>query len=173
MYLLQGNYTGYVYLLQDYSAQLVYLLQELDAICNQWLHGKRGGYTISLDKSQLREISTSVFIAKTQRGIVRPDSDEPLDVAFPPKEPGQQRQGEVPEASQKQINLIRSLLDDPRVTNQEQARLQEQLSAPIDRYTASDILDYFFGHSEKKNGRWEKVTSGVLEERKSRQPVPA
>ena len=35
------------------------------------------------------------------------------------------------------------------------------------------ILDYFFGHSEKKNGRWEKVTTGVLEERKSRQPVPA
>ena len=63
--------------------------------------------------------------------------------------------------------------DDLQVTNQEQARLQEQLSAPIDRYTASDILDYFFGHSEKQNGRWEKVTTGVLGERKSRKPVAA
>jgi len=136
------------------------------------LNGRMNGS--GLDKSHLQQVTTSIFIAKSQRGIVRPDSDdEPLDVSFPPKEPGQQRQGEVPEASQKQINLIRSLLEDPRVTNQEQARLQEQLSAPIDRYTASDILDYFFGHSEKKNGRWEKVTTGVLEERKSRQPVPA
>jgi len=135
------------------------------------LNGRMNGS--GLDKSHLQQVATSIFIAKSQRGIVRPDSDEPLDVAFPPREPGQQRQGEVPEASQKQINLIRSLLEDPRVTNQEQARLQEQLSAPIDRYTASDILDYFFGHSEKQNGQWIKTSKGVLEERKAKSAVLA
>ena len=144
---------------------------------NQSLNG------LGLDKSQLREVSTSVFIAKTQRGIVRPeipeDEDEVTVPTIPQKQHGNNGNGarsktDVPPASPKQINLIRSLLNNKLVTTAEQARLQEILSMThLDRHEAGDLLDYFFGKSEKKDGQWVKTTDGVLEERKARSAILA
>ena len=135
-----------------------------------------------LDKSQLREVSTSVFIAMTQRGISRPEiPEDENDVTVPTMPPkhgnngnGSRSKTDVPPASPKQINLIRSLLNNKLVTTAEQARLQEILSLThLDRHEAGDLLDYFFGKSEKKDGQWVKTTDGVLEERKARSAILA
>ena len=53
-----------------------------------------------------------------------------------------------------------------KVNPAEKQRINKLLAGNIDKQTASDMLDYFYGQSEKQNGQWTKVTNGVLTERK-------
>jgi len=43
----------------------------------------------------------------------------------------------------------------------------------LNKPEAGDLLDYFFGKSEKQNGQWVKTSQGVLEERKANSAVLA
>jgi len=125
-----------------------------------------------LDKSQLREVATSVFISKVQKGLVRPESedelfDEPIEFPMKATENGNNGNGQsrATPASEKQISTIRGLLKNPKVNPAEKQRINNLLAGNIDKETASDMLDYFYGKSGKQNGQWIKTTEGVLAER--------
>jgi len=125
-----------------------------------------------LDKSQLKEVTTSVFIAKVQKGIVRPNDEDDYDFPEPEEASqvnrnngnGQSKTGTP--ASAKQIITIKGLLKNPKITPKERQRVQDLLAEPeVDKTKASEILDYFLGESEKQGNQWIKVTDGVLAER--------
>lgn len=127
-----------------------------------------------LDKSQLREVATSIFIAKSQRGIVRPDTDDDLPFENPADSSSNNYsnrnngngQAKTTHASAKQIITIKGLLKNPKVKPKERQRIQTLLAEPeVDKAKASEILDYFFGKTEKRGNQWVKVTEGVLAER--------
>ncbi len=73
--------------------------------------------------------------------------------------------GETATASQ--LAKIRSLLDEPLITAPEKVRIHKLLEGGgVLKATASDLLSYFFGKSSIKNGSWDKITQGVLSERR-------
>ncbi len=129
-----------------------------------------------LDKSQLREVATSIFIAKTTKGIVRPESQsntieipdklKPLEN----KSDFNSRANDSTLATSSQVKTIKKLLNHPQVNHKEKRRIRTILTEPeISKTTASDILSYFYGNREKQNGKWTKVSTGVLD---NRQPHP-
>ena len=133
-----------------------------------YLNGEMNG--TGLDKSQLKEVTTSVFIAKVQKGIVRPNDEDDYDFPEPEEAPQVNRsngtgQSRPVPASDKQISTIKGLLKNPKVNPAEKQRINNLLAGNIDKQTASDMLDYFLGQSEKQGNQWVKVTEGVLAER--------
>ena len=70
-------------------------------------------------------------------------------------------------ATTAQLDKIRSLLDEPLITAPEKIRIKKLLEeGSPSKKTASDLLSYFFGKSSIKNGSWDKITQGVLSERR-------
>ena len=70
-------------------------------------------------------------------------------------------------ATANQIDKIKSLIDEPLVTEPEKVRLKKIVTdKEIDKKTASDLLSYFYGKSSIVNGSWNKVTQGVISERR-------
>ena len=70
-------------------------------------------------------------------------------------------------ATANQIDKIKSLIDEPLVTEPEKVRLKKIVTdKDIDKKTASDLLSYFYGKSSMVNGSWNKVTQGVISERR-------
>ena len=154
------NYTHY-----DFEGLWIATYQKIT-----YLNAKMNG--AGLDKSQLKEVTTSVFIAKVQKGIVRPNDEDDYDSPEPEVTPqinrnngnGQSKTGTP--ASAKQIITIKGLLKNPKVNPQERQRIQGLLAEPeVDKTKASEILDYFLGESEKQGNQWIKTTEGVLAER--------
>ena len=151
------NYTHY-----DFEGLWFDTFQKVLSI-NESLNGA------GLDKSQLREVATSIFIAKSQRGIVRPEySDQSYDepVEFPTSNNRNNGNGQTKPASAKQIITIKGLLKNPKITPKERERIRALLDEPeVDKAKASEVLDFYFGKSEKQGNQWVKVTEGVLAER--------
>ncbi len=147
------NYTHY-----DFEGLWLATYQKI-----MFLNGKMNG--TGLDKSQLKEVTTSVFIAKVQKGIVRPNDEDDYDFPEPEEAPQVNRsngQSNNTSASAKQIITIKGLLKNPKVNPAEKQRINNLLAGNIDKQTASDMLDYFLGQSEKQGNQWVKVTEGVL-----------
>ena len=147
---------------------------------NDKLNGRK------LDLSELREVTTSIFIAVTRKGISRPeDEEEAANIEVPEHLKGlnknngngttniNNRSGNGNSnnngylATDAQLNSISKLLDNPIVTEKEKQRIENILAEPeISKSTASEILSYFYGQREKQNGEWKKVSDGVLEVRR-------
>lgn len=66
-----------------------------------------------LDKGQLREVTTSIFIASTQRGITRPYSYSKFQVALLELTKGLHRESE----QKKVYNAVREILNKKEKTN--------------------------------------------------------
>ena len=66
-----------------------------------------------LDKSMLREVTTSIFIASTQRGITRPYSYSKFQVALLELTKGLHRESE----QKKVYNAVREILNKKEKTN--------------------------------------------------------
>ena len=137
---------------------------------NQRLNGN------GLDKSQLKEVTTSIFIAESHKGISRPqntansysepESDPEIVPTQQPEQPFNSGFKSNKTPSDKQINMIKSLLKNPKVTDEEQLRITEVLAGQdFDKQTAKEVLDYFFGQSKRNGNQWVKITEGVLAER--------
>ena len=141
-----------------------------------------------LDLSELREVTTSIFIAVTRKGISRPeDEEEAANVEIPEelkglnndngnrKSNGSNGNGSNNGylATDAQLKSISKLLNNPMVTEKEKQRIENILAEPeISKSTASEILSYFYGHREKHGSEWVKVSGGVLDVRRS-QKQPA
>ena len=148
---------------------------------NDKLNGRK------LDLSELREVTTSIFIAVTRKGISRPeDEEEAANIEVPEHLKGLNNNGNgAPNhngsngnssdrylATDAQLNSISKLLDNPIVTEKEKQRIENILAEPeISKSTASEILSYFYGQREKQNGEWKKVSDGVLDVRRQKQPA--
>lgn len=148
-----------------------------------------------LDRNQLREVATSIFIANTQKGICRPENEEEAaNIEVPSHLKGldgkngsngdgngsNSRKGSNDTnsiynnglATEKQLKTIRGLLNNSLVTDKEKSRIENILSQPeVSKNTASDILTYYLGNSEKINGEWVKISQGILDTRRSKQPA--
>src|SRR6056297_2509781 len=122
-----------------------------------------------LDRNQLREVATSIFIANTQKGICRPeDEEEAANIEIPSHLKGLEdsngsngngngsngRNGSNGNnssynnglATEKQLKTIRNLLNNELVTEKEKKRLESILEQPeVSKSTASEILTYFLG----------------------------
>ena len=70
-------------------------------------------------------------------------------------------------ASENQINKIKGLLEDDFLNPLEKTRISKLLKKDISKESASRILSYWLGIVEYANGSWKKISSGILEERKS------
>ena len=152
------NYTHY-----DFEGLWIATYQKI-----MYLNSKMNG--TGLDKSQLKEVTTSVFIAKVQKGIVRPNDEDDYDSPEPEEAPQLNRNNgnghsQATPASDKQISAIKGILKNPKVNPDERRRITKLLADDLEKQTASDMLDYFFGKSEKQNGQWVKTTDGVRAER--------
>ena len=66
-----------------------------------------------------------------------------------------------------QINKLGDLLNDDRLTFEEQTKLRGALQQKITKSKASEIMSYFFGESVRENDQWIRVSEGVLNTRKS------
>jgi len=153
---------------------------------NDKLNGRK------LDLSELREVTTSIFIAVTRKGISRPeDEEEAANVEVPSHLKGLNGNGDGNNgskngnsndsngnygnglATEKQLKTIRNLLNNELVTDKEKRRIESILAEPeVSKSTASEILTYFLGNSEKIQGEWIRISKGVLDVRKS-QKQPA
>ena len=69
-------------------------------------------------------------------------------------------------ATDKQLDKLGELLNDNRLTLEEQTRLRGALIQGLSKSRASEIMAYFFGESRKSNGSWVKISAGVLQNRK-------
>lgn len=70
-------------------------------------------------------------------------------------------------ATDKQINKLGDLLNDDRLTFEEQTKLRGALQQGLSKSRASEIMSNFFGESVRENDQWIKVSEGVLHSRKS------
>ena len=70
-------------------------------------------------------------------------------------------------ATVNQIDKIKSLVHEPLITESERERVKKIIDENnIDKRSASDLLSYFYGKSSISNGSWQKITPGVLSERR-------
>jgi len=67
--------------------------------------------------------------------------------------------------TEKQLSTIMNLLGDPRVNKDEKRKLSTLVNSDLTKDKAGEILDYFYGISEFKNGDWVKVSPGVFDQR--------
>jgi hypothetical protein len=69
-------------------------------------------------------------------------------------------------ATDRQLDKLGELLNDERLTLEEQTKLRGALIQGLSKSRASEIMTYFFGENRKNNGKWEKNSPGVLHNRK-------
>jgi hypothetical protein len=100
------------------------------------------------------------FLAVMAGLEVTPAEEMPMEVTPETKSINEQP------ATEKQLDKLGELLNDDRLTLEEQTRLRGALIKGLSKSRASEIMAYFFGESRKKNGSWEKICAGVLQNRK-------
>jgi hypothetical protein len=74
-------------------------------------------------------------------------------------------------ATVNQINKLKDLLNDDLLNPPEKIRISKLIENDISKESALGILSYYLGRTEFIDGSWQKVTMGILEER--RQSVEA
>ena len=65
-----------------------------------------------------------------------------------------------------QINKLKDLLEYDLINTPEKIRISKLLENEISKESASGILSYYLGRTEFIDSSWQKVTMGVLEERR-------
>jgi hypothetical protein len=68
-------------------------------------------------------------------------------------------------ATDKQISKLGDLLNDDRLTYEEQTKLRGALQQGLTKSRASEIMSHFFGESKRQDGQWVRVSEGVLTSR--------
>jgi hypothetical protein len=79
--------------------------------------------------------------------------------------PGSGEQSQEQPATDKQINKLGDLVNDERLTHDEQTKLRGALIQGLTKSRASEIMSYFFGESIRENGQWIRTSEGVLNTR--------
>ena len=73
-------------------------------------------------------------------------------------------------ATHKQLNLLSKLVDSPYLENQERSELSELLMQDISKSKASEIIGYYYGVNVFRDGEWQLVKEGVIDQRKDQLP---
>ncbi len=100
------------------------------------------------------------FLAVMAGLEVTPAEEMPMD------EPIETKQSDDQPATEKQLDKLGELLNDNRLTFDEQTKLRGVLIQGLTKSRASEIMSHFFGESRNNNGSWEKISPGVLQNRK-------
>jgi hypothetical protein len=100
------------------------------------------------------------FLAVMAGLEVTPAEEMPIDESIETKQSNDQP------ATDRQLDKLGELLNDNRLTLEEQTKLRGTLIQGLSKFRASEIMSHFFGESRKNNGAWEKISAGVLHNRK-------
>lgn len=68
-------------------------------------------------------------------------------------------------ATDKQIEKLGDLVNDDRLTYEEQTKLRGALMQGLTKSRASEFMTYLFGESVRKGGDWVRISDGVLKTR--------
>ncbi len=68
-------------------------------------------------------------------------------------------------ATEKQIEMLGGLVNDDRLTIDEQAKLRGALMQGLTKSRASEFMTYLLGESVRKEGSWVRISDGVLKTR--------
>ena len=102
------------------------------------------------------------FLAVMAGLEVTPAEEMPSEASTEPKPSNEQP------ATDRQLDKLGELLNDNRLTHDEQTNLRGTLIQGVSKSRASEIMAYFFGESQKRNGIWERISPGALQNRKDK-----
>ncbi len=68
-------------------------------------------------------------------------------------------------ASEKQVSAVRNLIDNPRVNTDEKRNLHALIEDGVSKDKAKEVLDFYYGLKEYRNGAWVKTQPGALDNR--------
>jgi hypothetical protein len=99
------------------------------------------------------------FLAVMAGLEVTPAEEIPQEESASKKDYSEQR------ATDKQIEKLGSLVNDDRLTFDEQTKLRGALIKGLTKSRASEFMTYLFGESVRKGGEWIHISEGVLKGR--------
>ena len=117
----------------------------------------------------LKMASKSAMIDATLRcagisEVFTQDIEDTLRNAYQPEHNTTQNKTDTA-ATDKQIDRLGALVNDDRLTHEEQTKLRGALIQGLTKSRASEIMSHFFGESVRQNGEWVRVSEGVIANR--------
>ena len=73
-------------------------------------------------------------------------------------------------ASEAQIYTLGNLIENAYLSNEERLNLSKTLEHSLTKSQAKELLNTFLGRSELIDGKWEKVSPGIIDQRKEQLP---
>jgi|TARA_Y100000310_G_scaffold75319_1_gene71613 hypothetical protein len=73
-------------------------------------------------------------------------------------------------ASEAQIYTLGNLIENAYLSNEERLNLSKTLEHSLTKSQAKELLNTFLGRSELIDGKWEKVSQGIIDQRKEQLP---
>ena len=73
-------------------------------------------------------------------------------------------------ASEAQIYTLGNLIENAYLSNEERLKLSKTLEHSLTKSQAKELLNTFLGRSELIDGKWEKVSQGIIDQRKEQLP---
>ena len=73
-------------------------------------------------------------------------------------------------ASEAQIYTLGNLIENAYLSNEERFKLSKTLEHSLTKSQAKELLNTFLGRSELIDGKWEKVSPGIIDQRKDQLP---
>ena len=73
-------------------------------------------------------------------------------------------------ASEAQIYTLGNLIENAYLSNEERLNLSKTLEHSLTKSQAKELLNTFLGRSELIDGKWEKVSLGIIDQRKDQLP---
>jgi hypothetical protein len=73
-------------------------------------------------------------------------------------------------ASEAQIYTLGNLIENAYLSNEERLNLSKTLEHSLTKSQATELLNTFLGRSELIDGKWEKVSPGIIDQRKDQLP---
>ena len=73
-------------------------------------------------------------------------------------------------ASEAQIYTLGNLIENAYLSNEERMNLSKTLEHSLTKSQAKELLNTFLGRSELIDGKWEKVSPGIIDQRKEQLP---
>jgi len=83
--------------------------------------------------------------------------------------PEESHQVEEP-ASEAQLYTLGNLIENAYLSNEERLKLSKTLEHSLTKSQAKELLNTFLGRSELIDGKWEKVSQGIIDQRKEQLP---
>ena len=73
-------------------------------------------------------------------------------------------------ASEAQVYTLGNLIENAYLSNEERLNLSKTLEHSLTKSQAKELLNTFLGRSELIDGKWEKVSPGIIDQRKEQLP---